>query len=140
MVTATKSFGSKLYRETSPGSGTFTLVSGMRDMNFPELQADTAETTTQETPGAHRTHIATLFALGDVSGEMLYDSTDAAQAQLTADASVGTMRLYKIIATDAGQADWAFDAIITRFAPSFSRDGLSVAGLTLKPSGQVTRT
>ena len=139
MATAAKSFGTLLYREDSPGAGTYTAVGGLTEVNFPELQADTVETTDMEAASAHRTHIVTLHALGDVTGEINYDSADATQEQMTADAIAGTIRLYKIIATDTGAADWAFNAYVTRFAPSFTRDGLSVASLTLKPTGVVTR-
>ena len=139
MATALKAFGTLLYREISPASGTYVVIGGMTSVNFPELQADSLETTDMQAASAHRTFIGGLHALGDVTAELNYDSADATQEQLTADAIAGTSRLYKIIASDTGAADWAFNAEITRFAPTFTRDGLGVASLTLKPTGVVTR-
>ena len=139
MATALKSYGTLLYRETTPASGTYTIIGGMTSVTFPELQADTLETTDMQAASAHRTFTSGLHSLGDVTAGLNYDSADATQEQMTADAIAGTIRLYKIIASDTGAADWAFNAYVTRFAPSFTRDGLSVASITLKPTGVVTR-
>lgn len=135
-----KSFGTLLKREISPGSGTYVTIGGLTNVNFPELQMDTIESTDMEAASAHRTHTSGMHSLGDVTADINYDSTDAPQLQMEVDAAAGVIRLYKIIAKDTGDADWAFDAYITRFAPTFSRDGLCVASITLKPTGVVTRS
>lgn len=140
MATATAAFGTFLYRETTPGSGTFTKIGGLRNLTPPAIQAETEDSTDMDATGGFRTKVATLSSLGDVSAELNYDTSDATQEQLLADAIARTIRLYKIIATEGGAEDQAFNAYIASFAPQASVDGLNVANITLTPTGTVTRS
>jgi len=145
MVIANKAFGTKLYRETTPGSGGagttgYTEIGGLTSLNWPELQADFAETTDMDSASAMRTHTPTLKSLGDVTGDLNFDSSDAVQEQMQADLIAETIRKYKIIGSDAGAADWAANCYVARFAVTSERDGLITAAFSLKPTGAVTRT
>lgn len=137
-MTATKVQGTALYRESTPGSGTFTLVGGVSGLSPPEMQTDMVETTTLA--DGTRTRIPTLNNLGDCSFQLQYDSTDATQEQLQADAAAQTARLYRIVGTDGGAAVWAFNAYVSRFQWQAERDGVHIANVTLSPTGAVTRT
>lgn len=140
MATAKRAFGTILRRETSAGSGTFTTIGGLTGLNWPEMQTDVAETTDMEATSATRTRTPTLNNLGECSFNLNYDSADATQEQLQADAAAQTIRLYKIVGSDTGAADWAFNAYVTRFAVVTERDGICTAAVTLTPTGVVTRT
>jgi predicted secreted protein len=138
-MAARKSFGTLLKRETTPASGTYTTLGGLTGLNLPAIQIEVADSTHMESAGAFREKTPTLGSLGDVTSDIHYDSSDATQEQLTADAIDMTIRNYQIVVTDAGAAVWTFAAYVTNFAPSHSLDGLNVASLTLTPTGLVTR-
>lgn len=139
MATAKRGFGSLLKRETTPSSGTFTTIGGLTNLNWPAMEADVVESTDMEAPSAARQRTPTLIALGDLTADINFDSADATQEQLQADLAAQTIRLYQIVGSDNGAADWRFNAYVTRFAPVSSRDGLVTASLTLTPTGPVTR-
>jgi len=140
MATPKRAYNTLLKRETTPASGTYTTLGGVTDLNLPELQAETVDTTDMEASSAARTCIPTLIALGDCTFTLNFDSSDATQEQLMADLVAGTSRLYQIALSDSGTAFWAFNAYVTRFAIGAPVDGKLTAAVTLKPSGPVTRT
>jgi len=140
MAAAKKSFGAFLYRETSPASATFTKIGGLTNVPMPRISTDVTETTDMDAPGAFRTRIPTLNTLEPATYEINYDSADATHEQIVADQIAQTPRLYKVIAADTGLADWAFNAYVTAFEVTGTRDGLHTATLTLTPTGEVTRT
>jgi len=144
-MAARKGFGTKLYRETTPGSGGagtsgHTQMGGLTNLNWPELLTDFAETTEMDSADAMRTRTPTLKDLGPVTSNINYDSSDPTQAQLQADWLADTVRKYKIIGTDAGADDVAFNAYVARFQVISERDGLVTAALTLQPTGARTQT
>ena len=140
MGTATKGFGTLLKREITPASATYVTIFGATDIPWPSINTDTAETTDMEATSAFRTNVTTLGNLGPISFTLMYDSADATHEQMAADAVAQTMRLYKIIGTDTGAADWAFNAAVTQFEPSSPRDDVHTVAVTLTPTGVVTRT
>jgi hypothetical protein len=140
MATAKRAYGSLIKRETTPASGTYTTITAVTGINWPEMQTDVVETTDMESASATRTRIPTLNSLGDCSFTLNYDSADATHEQLQADCAAQTVRLYKIIGSDTGAADWAFNAYVTKFSVTTERDGLCLASVTLTPTGVVTRT
>lgn len=139
-ATPKKAFGTLLKREITPASGTYVTVAGLTNINWPALETEMAETTDMEAAGGFRTRIPTLSNLGAVSADANYDSDDATQEQMQADLIAQTVRKYKIVGTDTGAADWAFDAYVTKFEISSERDGVITAAIELTPTGQVTRT
>ena len=139
MATPLRSFGTLLARETTPASSTFTDIGGVTDLNYPTLDVAVADTTAMETASAFRTNTPTLGTLGPMSFTLHYDSADATQEQLTADCVAQTIRLYRIVGTDTGAADWRFNAHVTTFNVTATIDGVSQAAVTLTPTGVVTR-
>lgn len=140
MATAKKSFGTLLKRETSPGSGTYTTIGGLKSVPFPRLSTDVQDSTDHEAASGFRTRVPTLNSLDPFTVEVFYDSSDATQDQMVQDQIAHTVRNYKIIGVDAGDDDWAFAAYVTGFEVTGEVDGLHMATVTLTPSGAVTRT
>lgn len=140
MATPTASFGTLLARETTPSSGTYTDVGGVTDLNLPSIDTEFSDGTQMSSPGGFRVQVPTLSMLGDVSFTLHYDSADATQEQMTADAIARTVRNYRITGTDTGAAVWVFAAYVASFNVGLSLDGLCAANVTLKPTGQVTRS
>lgn len=140
MATAKRAYGTLLKRETSPAAGTYTTIGGITSLSWPEMQTDMVETTDMEAASATRTRIPTLNNLGDCSFSLNYDSADATQEQIQADAAAQTVRLYQITSSDNGTAFWAFNAYVTKFGVTAEKDGVITAAVTLTPTGVVTRT
>lgn len=140
MATAKRAFGTLLRRETTPSSGTFTTIGGLTGLNFPGMETDVAESTDMEAASATRTRVPTLNNLGECSGNLNFDSSDATQEQMMADCAAQAIRLYQIAASDTGTCFHAFNAYVTRFVVTADRDGLITAAFTLTPTGVVTRT
>ena len=139
MGTASKTQGTILNRETSPASGTFTAIGGVTGLNWPSHTTAMADTTLLNAVSAHTSQIPTLSTLGDCTFTLEYDSADATQEQLNADAVAHTSRLYKIVGSDTGAADWRFDAWVTSFVITNDKGSTHQAAVTLSPTGVVTR-
>jgi len=140
MAVGLKSFATILARETTPASGTYTTIGGVVNLNLPTLDVAVADTTAMDTASGFRTNTPTLGTLGPCSFDLVYDSSDATQEQLTADLIAFTSRLYRITQVDTGANVWAFNAHVTTFNIVATLDGISTAAVTLTPTGTVTRT
>jgi hypothetical protein len=145
MAAAKRAFATKLYRETTEGSGGagttgWTQVGGMTQINWPEMQTEMQDSTDMDAPSATRTREPTLNNVGDTDFALHYDSSDASQLALEDDWAAQTRRKYKIIGTDGGAAAHAFYAWITRFRIVSEVSGLISANVTLSPTGPLTRT
>lgn len=140
MATAAKAFGTLLKRETTPSSGTYTTIGGVENITFPSIDTDMVDTTDMEAASAFKKQIPTLGSLGDCSFDLFWDSADATQEQLTADAVAQTVRNYQITATDTGTATWVFAAYVKSIAPVASKGDVCKARVTLAPTGVVTRS
>ena len=140
MATAKKAFGTKIYGETTPASGTFTELGGIENLTYGAAETEFVDSTTLGAASAFRTQVPTLNRLSDVTFDLFYDSGDATQEQLRADQEAQTARLYKIVAVDAGAEDWRATAFVRSFGPiRAAKDGLLVAQVTLAASGAPTR-
>jgi len=139
MATAKKAFGSFIYRETTPSSGTYTKLGGVEGFNYPELSVAMTDTTDMDAASAMTTQIPTLGTLGDCSFDLFYDSSDATQEQLTADCVAQTVRTYRIIANDTGADVWGFSAYVKSIAVVANKGDSVKAKVVLAPTGAVTR-
>ncbi len=139
-MAATRSFGTILRRETSIGSGTFTNLAGIVDLQFPEIAAEMADSTAMDSSGGYREQVPTLLMLNDFTVTLHYDSAEATHEQLTADCVARQVRLYQVVGTDTGLVNWAFSAYVSRVAPGATVRGLHTLSVTFSPTGAVTRT
>jgi hypothetical protein len=114
------------------------LVGSIDTINGIEINVDTEEVTTHDSPDGYKEFIPTLLDAGDVSLEGYFDPTDTIgqQAMLT-DANAKVTKECVITFPPSTKATWTFDAFVTRIkigdAPV---NGAIPFSATLKVSGK----
>src|SRR5262245_16270041 len=97
MSTAFKARGTKIQRETSPGSGTWTSITSARDISFPQPTVEEIDFTNQDSPSNSKEFLSGDVDFGEVSFTVNYQPADATHVQLIADVASGTSRQYRVL-------------------------------------------
>lgn len=77
---------------------------------------------------------------GQIQFTINYIPTNAVHSGLRTDRANRTLRGFKMIYTDTGDTEWAFNAYVTGFAVSGGVDGVVEVQVTLELSGSITET
>lgn len=130
-------YGAQLQYD-STGSGDYLAIGQVRDITGPELLSESIETTAHDdNENNHRTFIAGLNDLGDLSFEIAFDPDSTGHSWLVNTAR-GAYNTFRLIFPDGGATTWTFSGILTSLSPSLPVDGLLSADVTIKCSGQLT--
>ena len=119
---------------------TFTTIPNIRNLAGPGLGLETIDTTSHSSTGNVRSIIASFKTSGEVTFDLLYDSTDAQHTQIMTDYEGRTKTNYQLIYTDTGAEQWDFAAFITGFSASAPIDDALTVAVTLSIDGAVTRS
>lgn len=130
-------FGTELYRGTS-GAGT--AIAQVQSIGGPGLSRDTIDSTA--IGDTWEQVLPSILRSGEITLEILYDPANAthknASGGLLYDLEQGTSTTYTLVFPDAATTEWAFSAYVIGFEPNAPHDGALTAGVTLKPSGDMT--
>lgn len=122
MTEARIGWGGELHVSTDNTEANLVELSEVREVGFPQDEADEHEVTHLKSPGRRKEFIQGLIDGGEFTATMNYDPGGATDLLLTAAKDTGTTRKIKIVIPDtsgAGTADWNFvtSAFIKRYAP-----------------------
>jgi len=120
----------------------FTTIAGVRDINGPNMSAETIDAKAHDSPGAWGEMIPSFLNAGEVTFDIAYDPAEPTHMDgaggLRNDFKNRTLRNFKLIYTDTGASEDAFSAYITAFGPSAPLADLLTASITLTLSGEPT--
>lgn len=106
-----------------------------------ELSAETIDSTTLDSSGGYRTHVAGFKDAGEVSMEgYLNAAVGKGQSELKTLFDSGAEDEFKIVFPVASKTTWAFDGIVTGFSTSVDLEGLITFSATIKVTGEPTLT
>lgn len=115
-------WGGELWLATDNTEATLTELVEVRDVSFPQDEADEHEVTHLKSPGRRKEFIQGLIDGGEMTATLNYVPGSATDLLLTAAKSTGTVRKLKIVIPDetgTGTADWNMvtSAFVRRYAP-----------------------
>lgn len=136
---ANSAFGTllKIGDGVTPTEG-FADVDGVRDLNGPSQSIETIDTTHHTSPGNYREVIPSFKSAGEISFNLLYDSTDAEHILLRDAFKNREKTNFKVVFTDAGDEQLAFAAYVTQFEYAAPIDDALTVAVTLTITGDIT--
>lgn len=115
-------WGGELHLSTDNTEANLVELSEVRDVSFPQDEADEHEVTHLKSPNRRKEFIQGLIDGGEMTATLNYDPGSATDLLLTAAKTTGTTRKLKIVIPDTsgtGAADWNMvtSAFVRRYAP-----------------------
>lgn len=117
----------------------FNTLIGARNIDGPNESRDTIDLTNHSSANNYKEFGVTFKDGGEISFEILYDSSDTYHAQLITDYGTGVLRNFQIVQVDGGAETISVAAYITNISPSFPLEGALTYSCTLKVNGEPTR-
>jgi hypothetical protein len=122
MTEARIGWGGELHLSTDNTEANLVELSEVRDVSFPQDEADEHEVTHLKSPGRRKEFIQGLIDGGEMTATLNYDPGSATDLLLTAAKTTGTTRKIKIVIPDdsgTGTADWNMvtSVFVRRYAP-----------------------
>lgn len=132
MQNAIAGIGTKLYRSGN-------LIAGVTELGGPEIEADTIDVTTLDSPNGYREFIQGLKDGGEVSvSGFLYVGDTNGQMGLLDDLNSGIVQGFSLVFSAALGASWDFSAVVTGFSTSAAVEDAIPFECTLKVTGKPT--
>lgn len=122
MTEARIGWGGKLYLSSDNTEANLTELAEVRDVSFPQDEADEHEVTHLQSPGRRKEFIQGLIDGGEMTATLNYVPGGATDLLLTAAKDDGTTRKIRIVIPDdtgTGTADWNMvtSVFVKRYAP-----------------------
>lgn len=143
MTDARIGWGGELHVSTDNTEANLVELIEVRDVNFPQDEADEHEVTHLKSPGRRKEFIQGLIDGGEFTATFNYVPGGATDLLLTAAKDVGTTRKVRIVVPDesgTGTADWnwTFSAFVKRYAPdAMEPNAPMTATATFRTTGAV---
>jgi hypothetical protein len=141
MTEARIGWGGELHVSTDNTEANLVELAEVREVGFPQDEADEHEVTHLKSPGRRKEFIQGLIDGGEFTATMNYDPGSATDLLLTGAKDTGTIRKIKIVIPDnsgTGTADWNFvtSAFVKRYAPeNMEANAPITATVTFRVSG-----
>lgn len=123
----------------------YTTVAQLEDIGGVKISSIMAEITAHDSPGGYREKLPSgLFELGDVPVTLVYDMSEATQANASGGiiyAMLNKTKLaWQIVFPDTATTTWTFDAYVSAYEMSAVKDNKMAAVATLVITGQPALT
>ena len=137
-ITPKAGFGTLLKIKT--GESTYTVIPGVQSISGPSLSSNSIDASHMDQTGGYRTWVPNpLKDGGEISYDLLYDSTDSTQAMLLTALEDGTVEDFELHLSDNGTEIWAFSANITGFNLGAQMEDVLKVAVTMKIAGAIIR-
>lgn len=134
------SIGAVLSRETTVGSGTFSQIARVLDIDGPNIDADMEDVTNHSSAGGYEEAAPTVIRTGTIKFDLVWDETDAMHTgttSLLADLKARTRRAYKVTsADDASTVFFQGNCYVQSVGRPHPVKGIIKQSVTLKVTGQ----
>ena len=141
MAVAPKSaYGTAVAIGDGTTSETFNELLGARNINGPSYAAESIDVTSHSSAGNYREVVPSFLAGGEVTFDLLYDSTDTQHLQLFTDFEARTLRNFEQTLTDTGADIHSYAAYITGLELAAPIDDAVTMAVTLTVTGAITRS
>lgn len=139
-ITAVAAFGAALKIGNGATSETFTEIEGVRNIDGPTRDMEIIDATHHATTGNYREKLASFLDPGQITFELLWDSTNTQHVALLTDHTDRTLRNFQLVYPDTGAETYAFSAFVRSLKDSAPIDNALTKTVTLELSGAISRT
>lgn len=130
-------YGTKFYRSTD--NVTFTQISGLIDLEPPEITRETYETTlidNSDSANGYKTFAGALRDAGELSLNLAWDPDATGQQDLESDLSTDSARYYRVLYSEGTTI--TFCAVLTGFGQAVPINDRITRSCKFKLSGPIT--
>lgn len=127
-------FGTRFMRGDGAEDEVFTLIGEATDISGPEMERETIDVTSHDSPNGYREHVGGLKDGGEVSFTVNYDPE--LHNILEGDFQDPQPRNYRIVLPNPPGGYWEFRAFLTGMSLSFPLEDKMTADMTFKVSGR----
>jgi hypothetical protein len=143
MTEARIGWGGELWLSTDNTEANLVELAEVREVSFPQDEADEHEVTHLKSPGRRKEFIQGLIDGGEFTATLNYDPGSATDLLLTGAKSTGTTRKVRIAIPDTsgtGTIEWnyTFSAFVKRYGPDTMEANAPItASITFRVTGDV---
>jgi len=138
-ITPKSALGTKLkIGDGAVGPEVFNEIEGCRNFSGPESSFETIDVTNHSSAGNYREVIPSFISGGEISFDVIWDSTNTFHAQLWTDHQARTLRNFQMVLKDAGDEELAFAAYITSIGNGANIDDAVIRPVTIMVDGAIT--
>lgn len=137
-ITPKSAFGTQLKIGNGASPEVYTVIQGCRNFQGPAQDREIIDTTSHSSTGSYRTKAASFKDPGNVTFDLLIDSTDTQHQLLFTQYASGDLTAFRMIMTDAGAQQFDFEAFVKSINPGAPIDDVLSYAVTLEISGPVT--
>lgn len=137
-ITPKSGFGTVLKIGNGASPEVFTSILGIRSIQGPTLDMEIIDATSHSSPGAFREKVASFKDPGNVTFDLIYDSTNAQHQALMDAYQARELTNFQQIMTDAGAEQYDYSAFVKQMSATAPIDDLLTYAVTLEISGEVT--
>ncbi len=127
-------YGTQFQRGDGGGPEVFTTIGEATNITGPELERDTIDVTSHDSPNRFREYVGGLVDGGEVGFEVNWDP--AIHNVLKADFQDPLPRNYRIVLPTPPGGTWTFPGFITGMGHEYPHDDKMSAEFTFKISGE----
>ncbi|MDS1269692.1 phage tail tube protein [Lipingzhangella sp. LS1_29] len=128
--------GSQLRRGDGEDPEGFTVLANVTSITGPEMERETVDVTSHDSPGGWMEFVGGLKDGGEVEIEFNYDPSEPTHAVLQEDFDAARPRTYQVVFPDPDQHAWQFQAILTNLSAEMPHDDKIEGEMTLKVTGK----
>ncbi len=137
-ITPKSGFGVVLKIGNGASPEVFTLIQGIRNLQGPAQDMEIIDATHHSASGAYREKVASFKDPGNVTFDLLFDSTDTQHQQLFTEYGNRALVNFQQIMPDAGAQQFDYAAFVKSINPGAPIDDVLAYAVTLEISGPVT--
>lgn len=137
-ITPKSAFGTQLKIGSGTSPETFAVILGIRNLQGPSQDREIIDATHHGSTGGYRQKVVSFKDPGNVTFDLLYDSTDTQHLKLFTDYAAGTLRNWQQIMTDAGAEQYAYAGYVKSINPGAPIDDVLSYAVTIELSGSIT--
>jgi predicted secreted protein len=139
-ITPKSGFGTVLKIGNGASPEVFTSILGIRNIQGPAQDMEIIDATSHSSSGAYREKVASFKDPGNVTFDLIYDSTNAQHQLLFTQYAAREITNFQQIMTDAGAEQYAYGAFVKSINPAAPIDDLLTYAITLEISGPVVNS
>jgi hypothetical protein len=138
MITTAAAYGTVIKLGDGATSEAFTTIDGVRNLQGPNFQLETIDATHHTSGSNYREVKPSFISGGEISFDLLYDSTDTQHQGLLTDLTGRTRRNFQMVLTDAGAEQYAFAGYVTQMQVGAPIDDMLTMAVVISIDGAIT--
>lgn len=137
-ITPKSGFGAQIKIGNGASPEVFNTILGVRNLQGPAQDTEIIDATSHSSSGSYREKVASFKDPGNVTFDLLFDSTDTYHQQLFTEYGDRTLVNFRQIMPDAGAQQFDYAGFVKSINPGAPIDDVLSYAVTIEVSGPVT--